>query len=56
MLAEINAAQGIEIVKDREILIRVGKRTYELQAVSKEEASEWAKLIEEWLAYLTSSD
>lgn len=53
-LAEINSTQGVEIVRDREILVRVGKRTYELQAASKEEAQSWAKLIEEWSIYLTS--
>lgn len=46
----------MEVVRDREILLRVGKRTFELQAATKEEATEWSALLEEWAVYLTSSD
>jgi hypothetical protein len=46
----------VSLTGQNEISIRIGKRTYQLQAASYDLASEWIDAINAWVSHLSSDD
>jgi hypothetical protein len=48
--------KGVEIAKDKEIRIHMGKRIFYLMAKDGTEAESWVAGINEWVFHLSSCD
>ena len=48
--------KGISLTGANELCIRIGKRSYSLQATNASIANEWLESINEWVLFLSSGD